>query len=162
MSNMSFAECTINTLLVFVLTYLGEAATLPSTVESSQTVLVGMMLDQTTGGAPSASPDDCPKNVDGASHPVLIRKTEPAYTYEAQSKHIEGTVTLGLCINAAGKAEKIQVLKSLGYGLDQEAIKALSLWRFKPAMKDGKPIKMPATIDMSFKLTDSPDGKKHK
>lgn len=42
------------------------------------------------------------------------------------------------------------------YGLDQKAIEAVSQWKFRPAQKDGQPLNVRATIEVSFRLVDRP------
>jgi TonB family protein len=44
------------------------------------------------------------------------------------------------------------VQKSLGHGLDEAAIKAVRSWRFKPAMKDGRPVTVQINIEINFRL----------
>jgi len=44
------------------------------------------------------------------------------------------------------------VTTSLDAGLDQEAIKAVKQWRFEPGTKDGKPVPVLMTIEMTFTL----------
>jgi TonB family protein len=51
-----------------------------------------------------------------------------------------------------GRADNIKVLESLGLGLDDKAIEAIRQWKFKPGMKDGKPVRVAATIEINFRL----------
>jgi protein TonB len=46
----------------------------------------------------------------------------------------------------------VQVEKSLGYGLDEEAVKAVSQYRFKPAQKDGRPVAVQIHIAVNFQI----------
>jgi len=56
-------------------------------------------------------------------------------------------------IDETGKvSEHITVLRSLGSGLDEKAMEAVRQWRFKPALRDGKPVAVPATIEVNFRL----------
>ena len=88
----------------------------------------------------------------GVSAPVLVRKVDPEYTAEARSAKYQGTVTLYTEIDPNGKATNIKVLHSLGLGLDEKAIEAVTQWEFKPGMKDGKPVTVVATIEVNFRL----------
>jgi periplasmic protein TonB len=40
----------------------------------------------------------------------------------------------------------------LGLGLDEKAIEAVRQWKFKPGMKDGKPIAVQVLVDVNFRL----------
>jgi TonB family protein len=53
-----------------------------------------------------------------------------------------------------GSVGEVRITKSLDqqYGLDEQAIKALVQWQFKPGTKDGKPADVRISIEMSFSL----------
>jgi TonB family protein len=88
-----------------------------------------------------------------SSAPILTHKTEPQYTDEARSAKLQGTVMLQVQIDETGKvSEHITVLRSVGSGLDEKAIEAVKQWRFRPALRDGKPVAVPATIEVNFRL----------
>jgi len=84
--------------------------------------------------------------------PKVVSKVEPNYTDEARTAKIEGPVVLSLTIDAQGEAHNIRVTKSLDRGLDQEAIAAIEKWHFAPGIKDGKPVRAAATIEVNFRL----------
>lgn len=84
--------------------------------------------------------------------PRLIHKVEPAYTEEAKDAKIAGTAKLGVIIESDGLASEVKVLESLDPGLDANAILAVKQWRFEPATKDGKPVRVSAVIEVNFKL----------
>lgn len=88
----------------------------------------------------------------GVSNPVPIYRPEPQYSEEARKAKWGGTVTLSLVVDETGHTTDIHVLKPLGLGLDQKAIEAVSKWLFKPGMKDGKPVKVYAQIEVTFRL----------
>ena len=88
----------------------------------------------------------------GVSSPKVIHKVDPGYTDEARDAKINGTVTLSVEISRDGVADVINVIKSLDRGLDQNAVEAVRQWRFKPAEKDGTPVRVSATIEVNFRL----------
>ncbi|HWR51071.1 MAG TPA: energy transducer TonB [Bryobacteraceae bacterium] len=90
---------------------------------------------------------------DGVSAPQPIEKHNPEYTKEAKDAKIEGTVVLKVEITSEGRVENVKVEKSLRPDLDEQAIKAAETWKFKPAMKDGKPVRVQATIEINFRLS---------
>jgi len=44
------------------------------------------------------------------------------------------------------------VARTLGLGLDEKAIEAVKVWRFEPAMKDGKPVAVQVNVEVTFRL----------
>jgi TonB family protein len=88
----------------------------------------------------------------GVSAPVPIYQPEPEYSEEARKAKWQGIVILSLVVDEMGKAVRIQVTKPLGLGLDQKAIEAVEKWRFKPGMKDGKPVPVIASVEVTFRL----------
>jgi TonB family protein len=61
-------------------------------------------------------------------------------------------VRLRVEITPEGRAQNFIVQKSLDPGLDANAIASVWNWRFKPAMKDGEPVAVIATIEVTFHL----------
>jgi len=67
--------------------------------------------------------------------PALMHSVDPEYSKEARRKKISGIVVVSTLINEQGLPTDVRVEKSLGYGLDEEAIKSVSQYRFKPSQK---------------------------
>ena len=55
---------------------------------------------------------------------------------------------------ASGEVGDTTVTQSLDdtYGLDDQAVIAAKQWKFRPGMKDGKPVAVEVTIEMMFTL----------
>jgi len=87
-----------------------------------------------------------------ASLPVVITKVPAVYTEEARRSGIQGTVQLTLFVDETGHAQGIHVEHSLQPGLDQEAIKAVRRWRFRPGEQDGHAIRVPVRVEVTFSL----------
>jgi TonB family protein len=90
----------------------------------------------------------------GVSTPRLRYKVEPEYSEEARKSRLEGAVTLLIVVGADGKPRDLKVLRSLGMGLDENAISAVSSWQFDPGAKDGHPVNVYAQIVVNFRLLD--------
>lgn len=84
--------------------------------------------------------------------PKLVYKVEPKYTQEAREAKIEGTVVLSVVVTPQGVANEIHVKKSLDPGLDDNAVDAVSKWRFEPGTKAGEPVAVRAIIEVNFRL----------
>jgi TonB family protein len=86
------------------------------------------------------------------SAPVLISKVEPEYTKAARKAKIAGTVHLSAIITKNGHARKVHVTKGIDPGLNANAVKAITQWRFHPAMRKGKPVAVHVNIEVNFRL----------
>lgn len=104
--------------------------------------------------SPEAQSQQVYKPGSGVTLPVVVREVKPAYTAEAMQQKIQGSVVLGIVVLADGTVGNITVEHSLDekYGLDQEAIKAARQWTFKPGTKDGKPVPVSVTLQLTFTL----------
>ncbi|PYV33916.1 MAG: hypothetical protein DMG22_08150 [Acidobacteria bacterium] len=47
-----------------------------------------------------------------------------------------------------------RVVKGLGYGLDEEAVKIAKTWKFKPATQGNKPVPLSLMAVVSFRLNE--------
>jgi TonB family protein len=73
------------------------------------------------------------------SAPAILYKVQPDYSEEARRARRHGTVLLSIQVDQSGHAINMSVLRSLGLGLDESAMKAINQWRFRPAAMDGSP-----------------------
>jgi TonB family protein len=85
--------------------------------------------------------------------PVEITfKPKPDYTDEGRRLGITGEVCLEVLFGADGSVHVIRVLQGLGYGLDEQAVKAAEQIRFKPASRVGQPVDAIAQVRIIFRL----------
>jgi TonB family protein len=84
--------------------------------------------------------------------PKPILRVECAYTAIARELRLTGSVRLSAIIGTDGRAHKARVLAGIGGGLDENALIALTLWRFEPAQKEGRPVATRANISMNFRI----------
>jgi periplasmic protein TonB len=61
-------------------------------------------------------------------------------------------VVLDVEVNTSGDVVNPKVMRSLGLGLDEKAIEAVSQWKFAPAMKDGSPVSVNVEVEVDFRL----------
>lgn len=79
------------------------------------------------------------------------------YPEEAKDKNIKGRVFVGFVVEKDGSVINAKVLRGIGGGCDEEAlrvVKAMPKW--KPGIKDGKPVRVSYQMPFMFKLTDEP------
>lgn len=107
----------------------------------------------TSGETRAVEPTTKPNYVGGdVSAPIPIYKPEPPYTNEARAAGVNGVVGLWIMVEAKGNVSQIRVVKPLGYGLDEKAMETVRTWKFRPAMRNGLPVAVPVTVEVSFQL----------
>jgi periplasmic protein TonB len=84
--------------------------------------------------------------------PKVIFKIEPEYSEEARKARYQGNVLLAFDVDVDGKPHNIRVVQPLGLGLDERAIEAVMQWRFKPGIRNGRPVRSPVSVEVSFRL----------
>ena len=84
--------------------------------------------------------------------PTVIYRRDPIYSEDARKAQYEGTVVLEAIVRKDGSVEIVRVVRGLGLGLDENAMEALSEWRFSPAMRNGQPVDVPVNIEFNFTL----------
>jgi TonB family protein len=89
---------------------------------------------------------------DGVSAPVRVKEVKPQYTPDAMRARVQGVVTLECVVRPDGSVGEARVTRALNPGLDEEAMKAVRQWRFKPGLKDGKAVPVRITLEMTFTL----------
>jgi TonB family protein len=88
----------------------------------------------------------------GVSAPSVIFDPSPEYSEEARKAKYQGTSVVSLIVGPDGLPRDIHISRSLGLGLDEKAIEAVKQWRFKPAIKDGKPVAVEISVEVDFHL----------
>lgn len=86
------------------------------------------------------------------SRPVALSFPRPRYTEEARRNKVQGQIRLRILIGADGSVKQAVVLAGLPDGLNQQALDSAYQIKFKPAMKDGKPVDFWIPISMEFNL----------
>jgi TonB family protein len=85
--------------------------------------------------------------------PVEITfKPRPVYTDEGRQMKIEGEVLLDVVFSATGQIRILKVVRGLGHGLDESAVRAAEKIQFKPALRDGQPADAEAVLHIAFQL----------
>jgi protein TonB len=92
--------------------------------------------------------------VGGITPPRVIDDMKPAYTPEAMQARIQGEVLVTAIVRPDGTVTDVRVTRSLDrvFGLDEQAVKAVRQWRFKPATRLGQPVAVYVTIGVGFTM----------
>ena len=86
----------------------------------------------------------------GVTAPQVVHRADPVYPPNITSPTPEGLVVLDAVIAENGIPHVIRVIRSLDWQFDEIAINALKEWRFSPAIKDGKPVKVRMNVAVEF------------
>lgn len=117
---------------------------------------------------PSPSPDSTkpsrpspPKMVDGEriytsketdEKVQILRKPLPRFPREARRQLTRGYVILLAILAADETVKHIEIITGLPDGLSESAIAAARQIKFKPAMKDGKPVSVWVEVEYQFQI----------
>ena len=90
----------------------------------------------------------------GVTAPSLIKEVKPQYTSAAMRARIQGAVIVQVVVMPDGSVGAARVVRSLdpAFGLDQEALDAVKLWRFSPGRFRGEPVPVTVDIELTFTL----------
>jgi len=79
-------------------------------------------------------------------------KPRPVYTDEGRQLKVEGEVLIDVVFTSDGQIKVVKVVRGLGHGLDESAVRAAEKIQFKPALKDGRPADFEAVVHVVFQL----------
>ncbi|HOI86278.1 MAG TPA: M56 family metallopeptidase [Lentimicrobium sp.] len=86
-------------------------------------------------------------------------KANAKYTEQAKKEKIEGTVYIGMVVEADGSISNAQILRGIGGGLDDVALKAIrNMPAWKPGKQEGKEVPVRFNIPVKFRLDPSAPG----
>jgi protein TonB len=88
----------------------------------------------------------------GVTAPKPVYVPNPEYTEKARKEKIRGFVVLSMVVTAEGTVRDPHIAASLTKYLDQQALAAVSIWKFKPATQDGKPVAVRIKTRITFNL----------
>jgi TonB family protein len=105
-----------------------------------------------TGWGPGRDSGVYTPGVNGVSAPVPLFEPEAEFSDEARRQKYQGVCMISLIVDAHGNPQNARVVRALGMGLDEKALQAVQQYRFKPAMKNGRPVPVSITVAVNFRL----------
>ncbi len=82
----------------------------------------------------------------------LVAGAAPAYPDAARAEGVEGDVRVELVVGTSGTVESARVVRGIGHGLDDAALRAVRQFRFAPASKAGQPVRVRMAWSVQFRL----------
>jgi TonB family protein len=86
------------------------------------------------------------------SAPVVLYSPNAEFSDDARRAKYSGVCIISMIVDADGMPQNLRIVKPLDHGLSEKAIEAVSRYRFKPAMKDGKPVPVMVNVEVNFRL----------
>jgi TonB family protein len=91
-----------------------------------------------------------PGGITGLTNHMIQNLKYPTTAKEAK---VQGMVVISFIVTAEGKVENVEVLRGIGSGCDEEAVRViLQSGTWTPAKKDGKTVASKMTLPVQFKL----------
>ncbi len=84
--------------------------------------------------------------------PVTNIQSRIAYPEIARKVGIQGTVVVKAFINENGDVTKVELLKGIGGGCDEEALRVVKETKFEPGEQRGKKVRVQVSVNIKFML----------
>jgi TonB family protein len=88
----------------------------------------------------------------GVTAPQPLFAPDPDYSDVARSAKFQGNVVMNAIVGPDGRIHSLALVRCAGLGLDERAVEKILSWKFKPATKDGKPVAVEVSVEVSFHL----------
>ena len=85
---------------------------------------------------------------------IAAIQSKIVYPEIAKRAGVEGRVYINAFVDEHGNVTKAIVLKGIGAGCDEAALKAVEATKFKPGKQRGKAVKVQVSVPVIFKLSD--------
>ncbi len=103
--------------------------------------------DAGPGDAPGVDPLELTGDM---VRPVLLEKVSPAYPPVARKAGLGGRVTVRAVIAPDGSVESVEVFSSTNPLFNEAAVDAVSRWRYRPALMNGRPVRVYFSVVVDF------------
>ncbi|HEU5404362.1 MAG TPA: energy transducer TonB [Terriglobales bacterium] len=94
-----------------------------------------------------------PAGEKGVVPPKALEAPDPQYSEAARLEKVQGSMDLGVVVSKEGIPQDVWVIRPIGYGLDEQALQVLKHWKFVPANKNGEPVPVVISVEVSFALS---------
>lgn len=88
----------------------------------------------------------------GVTNPVPVFSPEAEFSDEARRNKYQGICMISIVVDSQGLPRNPRVVRSLGMGLDEKALEAVARYRFRPALKNGRPVAARILVEVNFRL----------
>ena len=138
--------------------FVAAAPALPRfTVSSGTAAFTGVQVAATVDGAGRAARGQGDDDVVHAASSVqvaarLVQSVTAAYPTHARADEIEGDVEVEIVVDREGRVLEARVTRPAGHGLDEAALSAVRAYRFSPAQRAGRAVRVRMPWSIQFRL----------
>ena len=86
----------------------------------------------------------------GITPPKATKSPDPQYPDLPADTEPRGVVVMLIGVDTRGHVGPVHVVRSSAPVFEKSAVSTVKTWRFKPARKEGKPVPVQITVEMSF------------
>lgn len=88
----------------------------------------------------------------GIVPPVLLKRVEPDYPVVARVGRLGGHVDIEAIVGTDGAVESARIVSSTSTIFDEVALDAIRAWRYRPAVMNGRPVRVVFKVSIEFVL----------
>lgn len=101
--------------------------------------------------------DQMPEYPGGNEAMIQYLSSNIVYPDAMKKAGLQGTVFVGFIVEKDGIISEVKVLKGIGGGCDEEAVRVISeMPAWKPGMQEGKAVRVQYTLPIKYALTSMP------
>ncbi len=82
----------------------------------------------------------------------LVSSVRPTYPPAARSAGVEADVLMEIVLGTEGAVQDAHVVRRAGFGFDEAALSAIRSYRFSPALREGRPVRVRMRWRVEFRL----------
>jgi TonB family protein len=87
-----------------------------------------------------------------ATYPIPVLQVRALYPFEMRQKNLEGLVNVEFIVGENGKVLDAVAVATTNPGFNEQAEIAVRHWTFKPAIRDGVPVRSLMRVEITFAL----------
>lgn len=111
-----------------------------------------VVASSAAGAGEPGTPDSIVSEA-GVSTPARLQSAAPAaYPPSARADQVEADVPVEIVVDKAGSVTDVRPLRRAGYGFDEAALEAVRKYRFSPAQKNGRAVRVRMRWIVQFRL----------
>ena len=122
------------------------SATVAASASAPETAEASAPAPAATWAAPSAT------SAEASPPPSSSSPPSPSSPKKLAAAKVSGNILVTLQVDAQGRPTHVRILRGIGLGLDQKAIEAVSQYKFKPALENGRPVPVEMNVEVNFQI----------